>query len=124
VPSDSNAELKTKIIRGVVLAARKNEELSTLLSDIGKLEKLNPCEAPSDSCLLNGTWSLIGTYSSDGIRGQHVAPFDNFRSRLQVISDGIYEALYKNARWSWLAGADDGATAARSYQNIDLARKN
>jgi len=114
-----NSELKASVVRGVNRAARGKESIQVVIDDIKILEKLNPSPRPTESSLLNGTWSLIGTYSTDG--GQTVAPAGSVRSQLQIISDAIYENIYKNSRWSWLAGANSGSSAARSYQNIDTS---
>lgn len=89
---------------------------------IEAIEARNPTPDPVDSALLPGSWSLIFTTGS----GRAAAGAD---SSLQAAAfSGVYELLYRNSRWSWLAGglhrsrADDGAAgAASSRQIIDVA---
>ena len=113
------ASLKAAVLRGVSLAARDRSAVPAVIALIAQLEAVNPTRSPVDDAKLNGTWALIGTYSVDG-------PVARSRSTLQTLSDSVYEGLYKNTQWSWLAGgmtsAESSGSKARSFQNIDVAR--
>ena len=113
------ASLKAAVLRGVSLAARDRSAIPAVIANIAQLEALNPTRSPVDDAKLNGTWALIGTYSVDG-------PVARSRNALQTLSDSVYEGLYKNTQWSWLAGgmasAESSGSKARSFQNIDVAR--
>jgi hypothetical protein len=136
-------------MRSVSRAARDPLEVAEVLGLIGALERLNPTPEPTSAAarpLLDGPWSLIATYPTDraadsrGANGGAAGESDGLLvgplAAARALSDGVYEALYKNAQWSWLAGSarssggSSGASSrsptpalgARSFQNIDVAR--
>ena len=123
----STPELKLKILRGVSEASRDSSVIPYVVSLICNLEGRNPTCSPTDASnadLLDGEWSLLATYpAASGAVGDKKSRGGPLGA-LQALSDVAYEALYKNARWSWLAGATrtEGSSSARSYQNIDLSK--
>lgn len=142
----STPELKAAILRGVSRAARDPRETARVVELICSLEGRNPTPKPTSAAaqlLLDGTWSLIATYPTDrALNASYNNDATGAFAAMQALSDGVYETLYKNARWSWLAGAargsgsnrnertnNDGLQAAapepsaRSFQNIDVSRR-
>jgi len=142
----STSELKASILRGVSRAARDPRETAQVVDLICLLEERNPTPKPTSAAaqlLLDGPWSLIATYPTDrALKANQGSDATGAFAAMQALSDGVYETLYKNARWSWLAGAARGSgstsnagdnndslqptnpeTSARSFQNIDVSRR-
>lgn len=123
------AELKTRILRQVKdpRNKRKNER-QKILEDICELEKLNPNIDPVDTAIdiLNGRWSLIGTFPDTANNSPASKLGANDIVGTRALLNIAYKTLYNSARWSWLAGGlaetnDDRQMNARSFQTLKLS---